>query len=75
MKGASQLASIAALPPANPSREKTAAAVQLGTATAIPSNVPKNVVDLLLVFSGVVIVVDAFDVGGFEVCSTVQFVA
>ena len=49
--GVSQLATTAAVPPANPSSENTAAAVQFGTAAATPTNAPTNV-DLLVVGSG-----------------------
>ena len=51
--GDSQLATEAAVPPANPSRERTPAAVQLGTVATAPIMTLKNVVDLLCVFSGV----------------------
>ena len=34
-------ATAAAVPPANPSRERVAAAVQFGTAAATPNNAPK----------------------------------
>jgi hypothetical protein len=42
--GANQPAIVAAVLPANPSRDKTAAAVQLGTAAAAPNIAPKKLV-------------------------------
>jgi hypothetical protein len=47
--GASQLATAAAVLPANPSRARIPAAVQLGTAAANPIIAPKNELALLFV--------------------------
>jgi hypothetical protein len=49
-KGVNELATEAAVPPANPSREKTPAAVQFGTVATRPSNAADAVVVLLFVF-------------------------
>ena len=48
--GDNELATEAAVPPANPSREKIPAAVQFGAAATKPSNAAENVVFLLSVF-------------------------
>ena len=45
--GDNQLAIDAAVPPANPSRERMAAAVQLGTVAAAPISAEKTVVVLV----------------------------
>src|SRR5262245_18808387 len=41
-------ATLAAVPPANPSRERTAAAVQLGTVATAPASAPHRLVALFL---------------------------
>lgn len=46
MTGDSQVAIVAAVLPANPSRAKMPAAVQFGTVAARPANAPKNEVVL-----------------------------
>ena len=45
-------ATVAAVPPANPSRERTRAAVQLGTAAAAPNRAPSELATLVFVFTG-----------------------
>ena len=49
--GEIQVATAAAVPPANPSRERTAAAVQFGTMAASPNTAPKALLTLFLVFT------------------------
>jgi hypothetical protein len=53
--GVNQLAIDAAEAPANPSRERTPAAVQLGTAAATPISAPRKVAVLLFVRSALFI--------------------
>lgn len=48
--GDNQPATLAAVPPANPSREKVAAAVQLGTNATTPISAPRTLVALLFSF-------------------------
>ncbi len=51
--GANQPATVEAVPPANPSRANTPAAVQLGIAAATPMSAPAKLVDLFVVGASV----------------------